>query len=1102
MSDGYNLHLNQKKSRLMKNLLLTLLVWCGLFALHLHAQQVQERLIYTTLFQDWTALTASATESVIEKPTTFSNETLAFKMKNITMAPTGWESKFSTPATVGYARCEKTADTYIEFGPLKSVTKLSFVHCATGSNRGYKLEKKGAGDANWVVLSQAVANPAGGVLVSADVNSTDVSFRFTNLTTNQYAFVTELNIWGNVSSSASQVMLTTGVLPANSGSVTQSPVGTQFDQDTEVTFTATPEFGFRFSKWIDGEGVTLSTSNPFTLALDDDKTVIAQFESINTFSLDVAVSDGALTHQVSVSPAGKIVNGTHWYEEGTSVQLNAKGNKIFTFNYWDNGSTAPERVLTMNENKVATASFSNADYIVGWDLIADEPKSERSADYFSDASNSGKLSLRDAAGTTLGWLAKGSAGYEGRPAIVSWREFSEKAYYEISFSTTGYSNIRLSSAMLSHYNGYKVQNIEYSVDGVDFQPLGIITFDAQKTWYDSEVLLPAAAENQPKIYVRWIPDYESDHLLNSTGSTKDGTAITDIYLLADKASVPDADAPVLLSSVPAHQSSDVSASGSVILVFNEKVKAGIGNITLDDEVLTGIFNGSTVVFKYSGLSYAKEYCFTLPAGAITDMSGNPCGLQSITFATMNRTQPQARLYDFVVGSDASDDGKTIASAIQAAPADGSRYLVFIKNGVYNERISVPAGKANLCLIGQSRDGVVINAAAYSGDANGNTTSTCQTMEVLAGNLYAEGITIKNSAGMSAGQAVALKDYGDRNIYYNVKLMGYQDTHLTGNGRQYYQQCQINGTVDFIFGGGDVFFDRCLLYLEDRSTNVIVAPSTKADTQWGYVFSHCTIDGAAINNNSFSLGRPWQNAPKAVFLNTQMNILPQAAGWTNMSTVPALFAEYNSTNRSGSVIDLSNRTNQFTVNSSPVVGEYNPVLTAEEAAQYTLKNVLNGSDSWMPSYSTERVAAPVITLDGGVISWPAVDFAICYVVSCNGMVVGFTTQPGYHTDALSGTYTVQAANELGGLSSSSNAVSYVSTGIDDALSANVKLYGFGGHIYVKGADCLSELSVYDLNGRLLSKIQVEGDCSIPAGKGLWVAKLTSASQTITRMIRIN
>lgn len=1077
----------------------------GLILSGANAQNVQERQLYFSNFQDWTKSNASATESVIEKQTAFSNETLQFKLKNILVDPAGTDAKFISPEiTAGYMRCEKTADTYIEVGPLKSVTRVAYVHCATGGSRGFKLEKKGKDDADWVVLSDAVANPAGGVLVDVSLtsNTEDVVLRFTNLTTNQYAFITELSIYGNVEITGNQVTLVTDVYPASAGSVSHTPSGTQFDEGTDVTFTATPSFGYKFNRWVDESSNVLSNANPATIAINNDITVIAEFATVNTYKLEVEVSEGAQLHQVAISPAGTVVSGATMYEDGSSVTLTAGGNKIFTFNYWDDNSTNPVRTVVMNSDKKLKANYSNADYIVGWDMIKDEPKSDRGADFYSDASNMGMLVLRNAEGTSVGWLAKGSAQYEGRPAIVSWREFSEKCYYEISFSTVGYSNIKLSSAMLSHYNGYKVQNIEYSLDGETFQTLGTIVFNSQKTWFDSEITLPADAENKTKVYVRWIPDYSSETLLNSPGSTKDGTAITDIYLLADIEVVEDHDAPVLVSSVPANNATDVSAVGSVVLVFNEKVSKGSGDVTLGGEVLNGIFNGNTVVYKYSALEYNKKYTLSVPAGAIVDLSGNECAAISRSFTTMNRVAPAARLFDFIVGPDAGDDGTTIASAINAAPVNGSKFMIFVKNGQYNERISIPSSKPNISLIGQSRDGVIINAAAHVGDAIGSTTSNSQTVEVMADNFYAENLTFQNSAGMNIGQAVALKDYGNKNIYYNVKLLGYQDTHLTGNGRQFYQKCAIHGTVDFIFGGGDVFFDECLLYLEDRNNNVIVAPSTKAGTQWGYVFNNCTIDGAAINNNGFNLGRPWQNKPRAVYLNTKMNILPTAAGWTSMSVLPALFAEFNSVNKNGQPIDLSNRSKTFTVGGSLVVGAYNPVLTTLEAAQYTIKNVLGGTDNWMPGTFTERVANPVAKADKAILSWSAVEYAICYIVSRDGKVVGFTTSTSYDMAGMNGEYSVQAANEYGGLSESSNKVAYVATSVGAVDNdSNIVVYASNGNIVVKGISDRTAITVYDVNGRIIKEFISVDDCSFVMNKGIWIVKVESGSQVTTKKVPI-
>lgn len=145
------------------------------------------------------------------------------------------------------------------------------------------------------------------------------------------------------------------------------------------------------------------------------------------------------------------------------------------------------------------------------------------------------------------------------------------------------------------------------------------------------------------------------------------------------------------------------------------------------------------------------------------------------------------------------------------------------------------------------------------------------MEILADNFYCENMTISNTAGMNIGQAVALKVYSDKAVFKNVRLTGYQDTHLTsntGSDRQYYLNCDIRGTVDFIFGDGTCYFENCLLYIEDRSGNCITAASTDVNNTFGYVFESCTIDGVSSRNKDFYLGRPWKNAPRVVYLNTK------------------------------------------------------------------------------------------------------------------------------------------------------------------------------------------------------------------------------------------
>ena len=246
---------------------------------------------------------------------------------------------------------------------------------------------------------------------------------------------------------------------------------------------------------------------------------------------------------------------------------------------------------------------------------------------------------------------------------------------------------------------------------------------------------------------------------------------------------------------------------------------------------------------------------------------------------------------------------------------------------------------------------------------------------------------------------------------------------------------MHGTVDFLCGGGDIFFNECLLYLEDRGGNCITAPATASS--WGYVFSNCTIDGFASTNGNYNLGRPWQNSPKSIYINTKMNVLPSAAGWTEMGVVPGLFAEYGSVTSTGTAVDVSMRKTSFTY--SGVTTPVNPWLSAAQAATYTIDNVLGGTDAWQPRLYTDQAAVPVISLNGATISWADNNYTLCWAVFKDGVFEKFVTTNSYSIPvpacgcSITSVYTVRAANEMGGLSSSSNSVTFILSDVKSILS---------------------------------------------------------------------
>ncbi len=395
-------------------------------------------------------------------------------------------------------------------------------------------------------------------------------------------------------------------------------------------------------------------------------------------------------------------------------------------------------------------------------------------------------------------------------------------------------------------------------------------------------------------------------------------------------------------------------------------------------------------------------------------------LSASMFAAVNKQN-----FDFVVGVDG-----TWAQAKAAAESSSKpRFYIFLPDGQYDfgrmtgdSNQKTTFSRANVSIVGQSMNGVVCyNAPSSEG------IGTTATIFFKNGGIYMQDITLKNNGyvnmNASANRLVCLQDEGNKNIYKNVKMLSGQDTYYTTKAarRTYLEGCEIHGTVDFICGGGQVYFNKCLIYCENRANDVITAPGGNGE-QFGYVFESCTIDGA-ISDGSFTLGRAWQQKPRAVFLNTTMKKKPSAAGWGNpMNTCPALFAEYNSKDIWGNPVDLSQRRSFYQCSKDGSTAQFNPVLNGWEASQYTIKNVL-GSDGWAPDVEAATISARQLSANGNKLSWNDDENALCYFIFCDGKYVANTTQSSYtmNNGNTNSIYTVRAANGMGGLGASSNGV---------------------------------------------------------------------------------
>ena len=301
-----------------------------------------------------------------------------------------------------------------------------------------------------------------------------------------------------------------------------------------------------------------------------------------------------------------------------------------------------------------------------------------------------------------------------------------------------------------------------------------------------------------------------------------------------------------------------------------------------------------------------------------------------------------------VAKDDSGNFETVQEAINSVPA-GESAEIFIKDGYYFEKVILD--KPNISIFGESSDNTVIvyNDCAYRRDENGELLGTFKTATFErtpnAKNTVLHGPTIQNSAGYGkvVGQAVALNSSGDMTSVKNCRLIARQDTLMLPPCyieaqedpdiyiRQYFENCYIEGDVDFIFGGAAAVFKNCILFCKHRPVGYncyITAASTPANAEFGLVFFDCTVDGDADEHTVF-LGRPWLPSAKTVFINTKA---------TNVLN-PEIWSKWGKTILHNAACYAQN---SFT--DSTAVADWTDILSEKDTEKYTLDNIFK---DWRP-----------------------------------------------------------------------------------------------------------------------------------------------------------
>ncbi len=300
----------------------------------------------------------------------------------------------------------------------------------------------------------------------------------------------------------------------------------------------------------------------------------------------------------------------------------------------------------------------------------------------------------------------------------------------------------------------------------------------------------------------------------------------------------------------------------------------------------------------------------------------------------------------------SDNARFFIRALADANAGGNK-TIYLPNGLYDlGELTLTAIEADgISIIGESMEGTIIrNAPDYQLESI-SKTATLRIANDVEGT-YLQNLTIENALDYYAnnnGRAVCLWDQGTKTICKNVRLLSHQDTYYSDavGGLKYFEDCEIHGTVDYICGDGNVYFNRCLLYCERRGNDGAdyITASKAAETDKGYVFESCTIRSECP---VVSLGRSWRNAPKCVFLRTTLDMSAGAFAlsdnknqqrWTlpGMTVMPFCFGEYRTMDVKGKVI--SPKKNEVIFHYRGQERPMNTILTAKEAKIYTMEYVL-------------------------------------------------------------------------------------------------------------------------------------------------------------------
>ncbi|KAG5053840.1 hypothetical protein GLYMA_03G029100v4 [Glycine max] len=376
---------------------------------------------------------------------------------------------------------------------------------------------------------------------------------------------------------------------------------------------------------------------------------------------------------------------------------------------------------------------------------------------------------------------------------------------------------------------------------------------------------------------------------------------------------------------------------STALTNLETCKAGFYELGVQDYVLPLMSNNVTKLLSNTLSLNKVEY------EEPSYKEGFPKWVKPDDRKLLQSSSPASRA-NVVVAKDGSGKYTTVSAAVNSAPKNSrGRYVIYVKGGIYNEQVEVKS--KNIMLVGDGIGKTIITGSKSVG--GGTTTFRSATVAVVGDGFIAQGITFRNTAGAKNHQAVALRSGSDLSVFYKCSFEGYQDTLYVHSERQFYRECNIYGTVDFIFGNAAVVLQNCNIFARNppNKVNTITAQGrTDPNQNTGISIHNSRVTAASDlrpvqNSVRTYLGRPWKQYSRTVFMKTYLDGLINPSGWMEWSGNFALntlyYREYMNTGPGSS----TGRRVKWP--------GYRVMTRASEASKFSVANFIAGN-AWLPA----------------------------------------------------------------------------------------------------------------------------------------------------------